>query len=166
MKRCRTLLRLAALLLFIATAPAHALCTITCACAVSTTNLQFGLLNPLSSANTDSAGNVRVSCGGIAGLLIPYRVDLTKGNGPSYTGRRMSSGANTLAYNLYQDSNRQILWGDGTGNSQTLNGGILLDVLGLSPPVDHAVHGRIPGSQTTVVPGVYGDSISVTLTYY
>lgn len=164
---CRVLfLRIAALLLVVAAAPAHALCTVTCSCSVSTSNVQFGLHNPLSTSNNDVAGNVRVSCGGVVGLLIPYRIDITKGGGPSYANRRMSSGANTLAYNLYQDNNRQIVWGDGTGTSQSVNSGITLDVLGSSLPNDHPVYGRIPGSQTTVVPGAYSDSISVTLTYF
>lgn len=41
-----------------------------------------------------------------------------------------------------------------------------VDVLGLSLPQTFWIYGRIPGRQPTVVPGVYADTISVTLTYY
>ena len=164
----RFLLHLAAVLLLAVAAPAHALCTIVCSCSVSTSNVTFGNHNPLSSTNNDAVGNVRVACAGVVGLAIPYRIDITKGSGPSYANRRLTSGVNTMAYNLYTDINRTLVWGDGTGSTSYGSGNIGLDVLGTSPPVDHPVYGRIPGPQTTVVPSLtpYTDSISVTLTYY
>jgi spore coat protein U-like protein len=67
-------------------------------------------------------------------------------------------GGSGLSYSLYQNSTRTTNWGNtvgtdtvsgtGTGNAQALN-----------------VYGRIPGSQTSVVPGSYADTITVTLTY-
>ena len=104
-------------------------------------------------------------CGGVAGLLIPYQIDITRGGGISYGARRMNSGANQLADNLYTDNTYLTIWGDGSGGSQSVPGGILLDVLGLSPPQTHWIYGRIPGAQTTAVPGGYVDTITVTVTY-
>ncbi len=168
-RRLRTLQRCcqlaAVLLLCLAANSAHALCTLVCSCSVSTTNVAFGTINPLSAANTDSTGSVRVTCGGVAGLLIPYRVDIGTGGG-SYAARRMNSGANTLAYNVYTDTNRTQIWGNGTGGTQYVSNSILLDLLGLSPAQINWVYGRLPGSQTTALPGVYSDTIAVTLTYY
>lgn len=147
-------------------ADANALCTVVCSCNVSTTSVAFGSFNPLSMANTDSTGTVKVSCGGVVGLAIPYQVDLGKGATGSYAARRMTSGGNPITYNLFIDNSRSQVWGDGTGGTQTVTGNIGLDVAGTSPPVTYTVYGRIPGSQTTAVPGLYGDSVSVTLTYF
>ena len=77
----------------------------------------------------------------------------------------MNGGANQLAYNLYTDNTYLTAWGDGSGGSQSVSSGILLDVLGLSPQQTHWIYGRIPGSQTTVAPGSYIDTITVTVTY-
>lgn len=162
----KRLLPLFALLLALWAGDARALCTITCSCSVSTTPVVFGSFNPLSAANVDSTGSVKVDCGGIAGLLIPYRVDLTTGSGGSYSARRLKSGANQLAYNLYWDSGHTQIWGDGSGSSVAGTASMLLDVLGLSPPATHWIYGRIPGAQTATVPGSYSDTVAVTLTYY
>lgn len=155
-----------ALLLFAHAGDANALCTLVCSCSVSTTPVQFGSVNPLSASNSDTTGSVRVSCGGVVGLAIPYRIDLAKGGGASHAARRLNSGANLLAYNLYLDDARLQLWGDGSGGSQYASGNIALDLLGWSPAQTHWVYGRIPGAQTTTVPGAYTDTIAVTLTYF
>ena len=145
---------------------AQALCTVTCTCTVSTTSLIFSGYNPLSASNVDSTGNVRVACGGIAGLAIPYSVAISAGGGASMTNRQMASGINKLSYNLYVSSAYAAIWGDASGGTQTVSGGFLLDVLGSATPQDLTVYGRIPGGQTTVKPGSYTDTLVVTLTYY
>ena len=157
---------LVALGLLFAGAQAQALCIQgLCACTVSTTNVAFGSYNPLAFGNIDSTGSVSVKCGGVVGLLIPFKIDLSTGGG-SFTARRMASGANLLGYNLYTDTSYTTIWGDGTGTTQSVVSGVTLDALGLSPAQVFWVYGRIPGRQLTVVPGPYADSISVTLTYY
>lgn len=163
----RLSLRLSLLLVLLAGAPAaRALCVSPlCSCSVSTTALLFGAHNPLAGA-TDSSASVRVNCGGVAGLLIPFRIDLGRGGAASYAPRRLSSGTNTLAYNLYADAGRTSVWGDGTGGSVAVDSSVLLDVLGWAPTRTFTVYGRIGAGQTATVPGSYADSISVTVTYY
>jgi len=145
---------------------ARALCVSPlCSCSVTTTSLAFGTHQPLSGSATDSVGSVRVACGGVAGLLIPYTVGLSAGGSGNVAARRMSSGAHTLGYALYSDAGRTTPWGDVSGGL-LLSSSILLDVLGLAPVSTHSVYGRIPAGQTTTVPGVYSDTLTVTLTYY
>lgn len=147
--------------------PARALCVpALCGCGVTTTNVAFGSYSPLAFGNTDTTGSVKVSCGGVAGLLIPFNIAISAGNSGSYASRRLKSGANLLAYNLYTDASYTTVWGDGSSASQLVNASVTLDVLGLSPTQSFYVYGRIPGRQLTAVPGTYGDTISVTLTYY
>jgi len=145
---------------------AHALCTITCSCAVSTTNVVFGAINPLSLSNIDSVGGVTVSCGGIAGLLIPLQVDISTGISGNYAARTLVSGANTLSYNLYKDSARSTVFGNGTNGTGDASSSIQLTALGTATPVTVSIYGRVFGAQVTAVPGSYADTISVTLTYY
>ncbi len=159
----RVMLLLAGLLF---ASPASALCTLICSCTVSTTAVVFGSYNPLSASNNDMTGKVRVACGGIAGLAIPYSVALGAGTSGSMAGRQMASGAKRLSYNLYTTNGRTTVWGDGSGSTATVGGSITLDLLGLSAPQEVTVYGRIPGSQGTVAPGAYTDTLVVTLTYF
>jgi spore coat protein U-like protein len=126
----------------------------------------FGAINPLSLGNTDSVGGVTVTCGGIAGLLIPLQVDISKGSGASYAARTMAYGANTLSYNLYQDSARSMVFGNGTSGTVDASSSMLLNALGIGAPVTIPIYGRVFGGQVTMVPGSYADTIAVTLTYY
>lgn len=151
------------LALLLAGAPAQALCLAPlCQCTVASTGPAFGSVMPLSALATDSSGSVRVQCGGVAGLLIPFRVDLGAGGG-TVGARRLAGPGGTLAYNLYRDAARSSVWGS---DAQGVNGSVLLDVLGWSPEQVLTIYGRIPGGQTGVVPGLYTDTIAVTLTFY
>ncbi len=148
---------------------ANALCLslLGCSCSMAVTGVSFPTYNPLSATTVTSAGNVKITCGGVAGLLVPFDIALSSGVSNSFTGRTMKSGANALSYNLYTDATYSTVWGDGTGSSSKLSSGILLDVLGLAPASNYPVYGQIPGNQNTVVPSPnYTDTISVTLTYY
>lgn len=165
--RIARLLRLAACCAgLLGCSAAHALCTLACSCNVTTTSLAFAAHNPLAAANNDSTGRVRVSCGGVAGLAIPVTIALGAGTSGTMATRQMANGAARLNYNVYTSSGYSTVWGDGSGASTTVSGSLLLDALGLSPPLDFTVYGRIPGSQGGVAPGTYRDTLVVTLTYY
>ncbi len=147
-------------------ASVHALCTLACSCTVSTTSVAFGAHNPLLAANNDSTGNVRVACGGVVGLSIPFTIAVAAGTSGTMSARQMASGAARLNYNIYTSGARTTVWGDGSGATATVAGSILLDLFGSSPPQDFPVHGRIPGSQGGVAPGSYADALVVTLTWF
>ena len=53
-----------------------------------------------------------------------------------------------------------------SAGTQSVNGSFTLDVLGSAPTQTQWVYGRVPGSQTSTVPGSYTDTIGVTLTYF
>ena len=54
------------------------------------------------------AGSLGVMCD----VSVPYTIALGSGNG-AYASRRMVSGGNFLAYNLYTDVARTMIWGAG-----------------------------------------------------
>ncbi|SEK61187.1 Spore coat protein U (SCPU) domain-containing protein [Roseateles sp. YR242] len=168
--RLKPLRRLIRLLLCVsalgAASHAQALCLpALCSCSVVVTNIVFAAYNPMAFGTTDSTGTIKVTCGGVVGLLIPFTVDLGTGGGSSFATRRMASGANTLSYNVYGDSNYTTVWGDGTNSTGRGAGSVTLDAVGLTPGLVFTVYGRIPGRQLTVPPGTYTDSLTITVTY-
>jgi spore coat protein U-like protein len=128
--------------------------TISKNCLVSATNISFGAVAALTS-NVDATGTVTVQCTN----TTPYNVGLNAGtgSGATVTTRKMTAGASTINYSLYRNSTRTQVWGTtigtntvsgtGTGNNQNLT-----------------VYGRIP-VQSTPNPGLYSDTITVTVTY-
>lgn len=133
-------------------------------CSVSATTVAFGSYNPFSGTADDSTGNIQVTCslGGLLSLLVAYEIKLSTGGSGSYAPRRTSSGANTLNYNLYINSARTTVWGNGTGGTSTVSDGYLL---GLFTTVrNYTVYGRVPALQN-VRGGAYADTITVTVEY-
>jgi spore coat protein U-like protein len=121
------------------------------ACTVSATGVAFGAYDPFSSASLDSTGNVAVTCN----PSTPYTIALSPGNA-AQSDRRMLSGANILAYNLFTDATRTAVWGDGTGATLTVSGSGIAG--------GHPIYGRIPARQNVAV-GIYSDAITVTVTF-
>lgn len=146
------------------TASAHALCTLVCSCSASTSPVVFGAYAALGNSASDAAGGVAVSCGGVAGLLISYTVELGAGGSGNEAARQMRSAGGTLNYGLYRDAARSLPWGSlASGNA--VRGSIPLDLLGSSRTVNYTVYGRIPAGQRSTVPGSYADTLVVTVTY-
>lgn len=138
---------------------AHALLA---TCTVSTTGITFPAYTSPGGGNADSTGDVAVTC--TATLVIgtgSYTIALTAGSG-TFVNRTLKSGANALTYNVYTDSARSIVWGDGTGTTQTESDSYLIL---LTPTTRHYTpYGRIPGAQNKPA-GTYNDTVTVTVTY-
>lgn len=138
---------------------AHALLT---TCTVAVTSIAFPAYASPGSSNADSTGDVAVTCTALvlAGTSS-YTIALSTGSG-SYTNRKLTSGANFLNYNMYTDTGRTIVWGDGTASTQTISDSYLIL---LTPTTRHyTVYGRVPGSQNKPA-GTYTDTVTVTVTY-
>lgn len=141
---------------------AQALCTATCTCTVSTTAVAFGSYFAVAGDAT-GVGNVRITCAGVVGLLVPFDVALGAGaNAAPSFDRRMASGTQRLRYNLYTQAG--TVWGDGTGTTRTVSGSVTVVLLG-GTSVDLPVYGRIAGGQAAA-PGTYGDTVTITVTYF
>lgn len=123
------------------------------ACTVTATNFQFGMIDPLIATDHASTSTITVTCPS----LTAYTISLSAGAG-TYGQRRMSSGSDTLNYNLYISSLYTSIWGDGSGSTSTVSGSA--DSGGNT----QTVYGRSP-YQPTAIPGSYSDSIVVTVTY-
>jgi spore coat protein U-like protein len=129
-------------------------------CSVSATEVGFGIYDPFSSSPADSTGTVTVTCFGLLGGI--FEVSLSTGQSGTYSARTMASGGNSLNYNLYTNSSRTSIWGDGTGGTLLQSVNCVLVCLGI--PNNLTVYGRIPARQD-VPAGAYGDSITVTVNF-
>jgi spore coat protein U-like protein len=127
-------------------------------CHVSSQVLSFGTIEPLTSPELTSIGGVNVNC---SGGPVSYTIHLSEGNG-SMAQRVMRSGSKSLNYNLYTSNSYSNILGDGTRGSLPINGSSTSSASDLS----YSVYGKISNiGLSTIEPGVYTDSIAVTVFY-
>ncbi len=74
----------------------------------------------------------------------------------------MTSGSDTLTYNLYKDGAHSQIWGDGSGGSVVVSNGFLIG-LGNTSMTD-TIHARAPAA-STAKPSVYTDTITATVVW-
>jgi spore coat protein U-like protein len=129
--------------------------TIAAACIInSASNMNFGAAGVIA-ANIDQTSTIQVQCTN----TTPYSVSLDAGTGTGATvaARKMTNGANTVTYSLYQDAGRATVWGNTIGTN-TVPG------TGNGASQAYTVFGRVP-PQATPAPALYTDTITVTVTY-
>jgi spore coat protein U-like protein len=124
-------------------------------------NLSFGVYTP-GSGNRDASTTFRLVCSN----GMPFQIALDGGGSGNVANRQMSAAgapAEKLAYQLYTDTARTILWGDGSvGSPVTGTGG------GFLSPRSFTIFGRVPdsGANLTAAPRTdYGDVVTITVTY-
>lgn len=140
-------------------------------CTVSATGVAFGAYDPRTGAPLNALGSMTVVC---QGNEIPVTITLTTGSSNTYANRTMRNGAEVMSYNLYLDAARTIVFGNGTGGSQSstcITGRATSGIGctgsnpgGLGRQFVRPIHGQIPGSQD-VGGGTYSDTIFYTVTF-
>lgn len=117
---------------------------------ISVTTLAFGNYDVYSSAPLDSSATISYNCPPPA---VPF-VDISAGSSGSFTARTMTlpGSTDTLAYNVYVDAARTIIWGSTPVSVPQGNGN--------SVPV----YGRIFALQDVSV-GTYTDTLVVTFNF-
>lgn len=130
--------------------------TVQSACIVSANALAFGSYNPTSGTNLDATTTLSVTC--TSGTS--YTVGLSTGNGSGATvaNRKLTNGANSLSYALYQDASRTTNWGNTAGTDTPASA-----VAG-SSATSLTVYGRVASGQN-VPAGTYTDSVTITVNY-
>ena len=137
-------------------------------CTVSTTGVAFGTYDPLAATPNDSTGNVTLVCTHVSGgaTRVTYSVALSRGSSGTFSQRQLRAGASVLNYNLFSNSARSAVWGDGAAGTTVAGGSTTV-----GPGVGngrresvHPIYGRIPAQQDALS-GNYADSIIVTLTF-
>jgi spore coat protein U-like protein len=134
--------------------------TLLTTCSATATTLAFSAYTPGAGAIANNS-TISVKCT----KNTPYTISLNKGTtaGGTVAQRLMAFGANTLQYNLYTTAAVNVIFGDGTGGSQTETG----TGAGVATANTVTVFGKVPdnAANQAVVPGNYTDTITVTVTY-
>ena len=137
------------------------------ACTVSTMPVNFGSYDMFSPAPLDSTGSITIDCSiPPPPPNPPVDVQITIGQSPgsgSFIPRSMRNfpRPDLLNYNLYTNSSRTLVWGDGTGGTSIIT---INKVNKNAPPLVTMVYGRIPTGQD-VSAGSYSDTLVVTITW-
>jgi spore coat protein U-like protein len=124
--------------------------------------LNFGAYTP-ASGNRDATSTIGVRCTN----GVPFQIALSGGGSGSVANRQMTSATvptEKLAYQLYTDAARTIVWGDGTGSTAvaTGTGGGFLALRSFT------VYGRVPDStsnQSAAPLNNYQDAVTIVVTY-
>lgn len=136
-------------------------------CTVSVTSLAFGNVDVLPGTAIASTATLSLSCTGApAPNTLRMCVNINGGTAFDTTSRFMNgSGSNQLRYQLYKDAAHTTPWGSWTAN--IYGGGLQWDVSksGSTVNASTTVYGLIVASQSTVAPGSYTSTLSVSLNY-
>ena len=134
--------------------------TLISACSVSGATLSFGTaVNPLSTAvPLDATSTLSVQCTNTTAYAVALNAGTNAGGASNFGGRAMASGANSIGYQLYSDTGRSTVWGDGSNSSSTVSG------TGSGSTQTLTIYGRVP-SLSGAVPGSYSDTVTVTVSY-
>jgi len=130
-------------------------------CSVASTVLTFNSYDPIGGAAvTLPTGTITVTCTSTSNgsIVLTYNMTvLPPSPGPS---RAMTSGANSLSYDLYTDSSRTTLW----NVSNPLTCSYTLPKNGANQQNTCTFYGRISGGQD-VPAGTYTETIPLGGTY-
>lgn len=131
----------------------------------STSTVDFGNINDIGTTKRDytAQGAVNTTCN----FGTPYSIYLGDGNNRIAGGfRRMINSNNEfIPYQLYKDSNYSTVW-DATGGVTSVGGTGGVSKTGTGSAQTTTVYGKIPqGTAIASRPGVYSDSVVVTVTY-
>lgn len=130
--------------------------TLTADCTISVADLDFGSRGVLA-ANVDQTSAMQVTCSNSA----PYQVGLDAGTtaGSSIANRLLAAGtgAATVQYQIYRDSNRSQIWGN-TPGTDTVDG------VGNGNAQPITLYGRVP-PQPTPAAGVYTATVTATINF-
>lgn len=125
-------------------------------CSVSATPVSFGGYDSGTPSPLEATGGMDITCDASAPFTL--RLDPGQNSGGGFNPRRLKSitSADTLSYNLYRDSARVEVWGDGTSSTFVKQG------VGTGAQENFIIYGRIPGGQ--IIPGgLYTDAVNVTV---
>ncbi len=131
-------------------------------CRVGATPINFGQYNDRTK---NANGMIQLRCRQVGRpdlkeRLITYRIRLSTGSSNSYRNRtlRQIGGPDRINYNIYIDSGRRLVWGNGSNGTQVVTGRIRVFRLRENKTERVRLYARIPGRQN-VSAGRYSDVI-------
>ncbi len=125
-------------------------------CSVSASTVDFGTYDTLSPTPLDTTGTITIGCSRNALVIVTIGPSNNSG-GFNPRSMKHTSLPDLLDYNLYTNSNRTRIWGNGTG-------GTIFRIAWVrrNRATSLTVYGRIPPGQNVSV-GTYNDTLVVTV---
>lgn len=116
--------------------------------------LAFGEYLVSKTSPTDTTGSLQLICD--ADSVV--RLHISQGSSGTFNPRRMQSGTSKLQYNVYVDSARTRIWGDGSAGT---------DYVTFTRQVfpTFTLYARIPALQTNLGVGTYSDTLKLTVLF-
>lgn len=136
---------------------------IKCSCTVSADTISFGAYVPTAGGDINVAADISVTCKAFVLGIISYEIHLGSGLHGTVASRKMSNGDSLLAYNIYNNAGRTVIWGDGEDGTG-IKGDSYLLALGASRTETVSMYGKLTGGQN-VSAGSYSDTIIATVVY-
>jgi spore coat protein U-like protein len=134
--------------------------SVTANCTITTAAVAFGPYDPVvtnASTALNGTGTVSVTCTSGASTTVTLGQGLNAGTGSTDAApaRRMTDGASDyLAYSLYSDTNRSVVWANTGGVAYT----------GTGTTTALTVYGAVAASQN-VPAGSYTDTVVATISF-
>jgi spore coat protein U-like protein len=163
----RALIAVAVAVVALAAGQASAQSGISCSAGTTSGVLSFGNVVVTAPSGVSALlGEFIVRCVNVdsGSRNVRLRLAISAGNSGSAGQRQMrKAGAPApLLYNLYEDPAYTVVWTDSTGGRPDE----FLSIPARSTTeVRRAIFGRVPGSQTSVTPGLYSDTLIATVRY-
>lgn len=145
-------------------------------CSASQSDISFGAVDPFGGAVTSNA-TLNYSCtyncsglldclvSGLSGAFVSMCFNIESGaqGGGNCNPRRMQSGTSNMQFQIYKDASYANSWGSDSGCAgspaqATMSFPILGN--GSAQTGSLTVYGRVPGGQTSLVPGSYSNAFT------
>ncbi len=136
--------------------------TVAANCTITTSAVAFGSYDPIGTNKTaalDNTGSVTVTCtnGSAVTVTLGQGANAAATSTDAAPLRRLKdAGTNHLAYSLFSDAARTVVWGNTTATGKADTGTGLASLL--------TVYGRVPQDQN-VPTGSYSDTVVATVTF-
>ena len=131
-------------------------------CSISATGLAYGDYVSFHRSHRDSRATISVSCTGAPMSSLSYSIKLSGGLEDTFHPRRMRFKSFHMDYNLFRNSARSEVWGDGTASTELVTAEFTIPASGGPVRRDHSVFGRLFAGQN-IPPGQYSDLVQATL---
>lgn len=117
-------------------------------CSATATTIDFGQVSPIALAAVPATGTITVTCTWPLISLLPNAlVCLNLG---ATSPRSLVNGANSMQYDLYQDSAHSMLWGSTTNGTTPISATLAKPLVGTTTTQNVTFYGLIAANQPTV----------------
>lgn len=140
----------------------------TVTCTPTNNQILFGTYNPLGTSVLDSTATFIITCVNAGNATtVSYTATLS-----NQTLRQLAptAGSDRINYDVYIDSTRATVWGDGTGGTGTLTGSITVPKKSSASTPPLTYYGRITAGQDVSAtsggsaPTSYSQTLTITVT--